>query len=83
MLDSTLWVGRKPTKRTYEMLCFYFQGWASLAELTAQLNPFMPIKKLGSSASVAQPRLPITSGFVLRRSRCAEPPPVIRNRPFL
>jgi len=24
----TLWTGRKPTKRTFEMLCFYFSGWA-------------------------------------------------------
>lgn len=23
-----LWVGRPPTKRTYEMLCFYLGGWA-------------------------------------------------------
>jgi hypothetical protein len=29
-----LWVGRKPTKRTYEMLCFYFLGVATLDELT-------------------------------------------------
>ena len=25
----SLWVGRAPTKRTYEMLCFYLSGWAS------------------------------------------------------
>jgi hypothetical protein len=30
----SLWVGCKPTKRTYEMLCFYFTGLASLDELT-------------------------------------------------
>ena len=29
----SLWVGRKPTKRTYEMLCFYFMGMAELHEL--------------------------------------------------
>lgn len=28
-----LWTGRKPTKRTYEMLCFYFLGVAELDEL--------------------------------------------------
>jgi hypothetical protein len=33
----SLWVGRKPTKRTYEMLCFYFMGVASLQELTAHI----------------------------------------------
>jgi hypothetical protein len=33
-----LWVGRPPTKRTYEMLCFYLSGWASEAEVIAHLN---------------------------------------------
>jgi IS4 transposase len=33
-----LWVGRKPTKRTYEMLCLYFQGWAELDELIAHIE---------------------------------------------
>jgi hypothetical protein len=34
----SLWTGRKPTKRTYEMLCFYFSGWASEEELLAHLD---------------------------------------------
>lgn len=29
----TLWTGEKPNKRLYEMICFYFTGWASLDEL--------------------------------------------------
>jgi len=33
-----LWTGRKPTKRTWEMLQFYFQGWASLDEVEAHLQ---------------------------------------------
>ena len=33
----TLWTGRKPSKRTWEMLQFYFQGWASLQELEGHL----------------------------------------------
>jgi hypothetical protein len=32
-----LWTGKKPTKRTYEMLCFYFIGWADEEELLAHL----------------------------------------------
>ena len=32
-----LWTGRKPTKRTYEMLCFYFLGVVELDELTAHI----------------------------------------------
>jgi Transposase DDE domain len=33
-----LWTGRKPVKRTWEMLQFYFQGWASLDEMQAHLE---------------------------------------------
>ena len=32
-----LWTGRKPTKRTYEMVCFYFGGWATEEELLAHI----------------------------------------------
>ncbi len=32
-----LWTGRKPTKRTWEMVQFYFQGWASAEELQAHI----------------------------------------------
>jgi hypothetical protein len=34
----SLWTGRKPTLRTYEMLCWYFLGWASEQELLAHLE---------------------------------------------
>jgi hypothetical protein len=34
----SLWVGRTPTKRTYEMLCFYLTGWATEAELIAHID---------------------------------------------
>lgn len=33
----TLWTGRKPTKRTFEMIQFYLIGWASLEELEGHL----------------------------------------------
>lgn len=33
-----LYTGRKPTKRTYEMICFYFTGWATEDELIAHLQ---------------------------------------------
>ena len=32
-----LWSGRKPTKRTLEMVQLYFQGWAELDELEAHI----------------------------------------------
>lgn len=34
----SLWTGRKPTKRTFEMLCLFFSGWASEDELWAHLD---------------------------------------------
>jgi hypothetical protein len=34
----SLWTGRKPSKRTFEMLCFYFSGWASAEEVLAHLQ---------------------------------------------
>jgi len=39
----TLWTGRKPTKRTLEMIQLYFQGWAELDELEAH---FQSLKKI-------------------------------------
>lgn len=34
----TLWTGAKPTKRTFEMLCLYFMGWATDNDLTRHLQ---------------------------------------------
>lgn len=34
----SVWTGRKPTKRTFEMICFYFSGWASEQELLAHID---------------------------------------------
>ncbi|MFH1097909.1 MAG: IS4 family transposase [Candidatus Desantisbacteria bacterium] len=34
----TLWTGCKPNKRTFEMLCFYFMGWADEEELTQHIQ---------------------------------------------
>jgi hypothetical protein len=34
----SLWTGRKPTLRTYEMICLYFAGWATLEELIAHMG---------------------------------------------
>jgi hypothetical protein len=34
----SLWVGKKPTKRTFEMFCFYFAGWATEQELLAHID---------------------------------------------
>jgi hypothetical protein len=37
-----LWTGRKPTKRTFELLCFYFAGWVSDAEVIRHLSRLKP-----------------------------------------
>ena len=34
----SVWTNRKPTKRTFEMLCFYFSGWASEEEMHEHLR---------------------------------------------
>jgi hypothetical protein len=41
----SLWVGRKPTVRTLEMLQFYFTGWATEDELMAHLEQLKPLPK--------------------------------------
>jgi hypothetical protein len=38
----SLWTGRKPTLRTYEMICLYLQGWAEEDELLAHLEKLKP-----------------------------------------
>lgn len=37
-----LWTGGRPTLRTYEMISFYFAGWADLDEVTAHLEKLQP-----------------------------------------
>jgi hypothetical protein len=34
----TLWTGCKPNKRTFEMLCLYFMGWANEEELAQHIK---------------------------------------------
>jgi Transposase DDE domain len=41
----SLWAGRKPTVRTLEMIQFYFQGWATEAELLAHIEHLKPLPK--------------------------------------
>ncbi|MDI6765157.1 MAG: IS4 family transposase [Thermodesulfobacteriota bacterium] len=41
----SLWSGRKPDKRTYEMLCLYMQGWASDKELEEYLKSLKKVEK--------------------------------------
>ena len=39
----SVWTGRKPTLRTYEMLCWYFTGMADEEELLAHINRLQKI----------------------------------------
>jgi hypothetical protein len=38
----SLWTGRKPTLRTYEMICYYLMGWADEDEFLAHLAKLPP-----------------------------------------
>ena len=40
-----LWTGKKPTKRTFELICFYFAGWVSDEELLMHLARLEPAEK--------------------------------------
>lgn len=33
-----LYTGKAPTKRTFEMLCFYMAGWAELDEVAGHID---------------------------------------------
>jgi hypothetical protein len=33
----SLWLGKQPTKRTYELFCLYFAGWATEEEVAAHI----------------------------------------------
>ncbi|TWT89125.1 Transposase DDE domain protein [Pseudobythopirellula maris] len=39
----SLWTGRQPTLRTFEMICLYLQGWADDEEVLAHLQKLKPI----------------------------------------
>ena len=38
----SLWLGRKPTRRTFEAICFYLQGWASEEDVLASVRRLKP-----------------------------------------
>lgn len=40
--------GRTPTKRTFEMICFYLSGWAELEELEAHIARLRPANSLAA-----------------------------------
>ncbi|GIW92447.1 MAG: hypothetical protein KatS3mg110_0488 [Pirellulaceae bacterium] len=44
-----LWTGNKPTKRTWEMLQFYFMGWATLEELERHIVALKPMVPAAAS----------------------------------
>jgi hypothetical protein len=53
----SLWTGRKPTLRTYEMICFYFCGLASEDELRAHLAKLQRQDEAAANRAAA-PRAP-------------------------
>lgn len=43
-----IYTGRTPTKRTFEMICFYLSGWAELEELEAHIVKLRPAPPLAA-----------------------------------
>lgn len=43
-----IYTGRTPTKRTFEMICFYLSGWADLEELEAHVAGLRPAAPLAA-----------------------------------
>jgi len=41
----SLWAGKKPNKRTFEMFCLFFASWASESELLTHLNKLPKVPK--------------------------------------
>jgi hypothetical protein len=75
-----VWVGRKPTKRTCEILCFYFLGVVELDELSEHIENR---KTTGLIVSRAAARLGLPGRSLLRnrQPRCAILPPFTLERP--
>ena len=38
----SLWLGKKPTLRTYEAICFYLPGWADVEDVVASARGLKP-----------------------------------------
>ena len=60
-----IYTGRQPTKRTYEMICFYLLGWADLGELEVHLSKLKSAVPLGTLRTDQS-----FTGFGIRR--CAD-----------
>lgn len=50
-LVIALWTGRKPTKRTHEMICYHMIGWASTDEVEAHLAKLKAIDEEAAKKS--------------------------------
>lgn len=45
---AIIYTGSTPTKRTFEMICLYLQGWAELDELEANIAKLKKTKPKNS-----------------------------------
>ena len=43
----SLWLGKKPTKRTYEAICFYLLGMADVEDVLAGARRLKPHSTVG------------------------------------
>ena len=76
-LVIALWTGRKPTKRTHEMLCFQMLGWAMTDEMEAHLAKLKVADEQAAQNLNDTPRS-IATPAIRAALRCAprdSPPP--------
>src|SRR3569623_315855 len=67
----SLWTGRKPTLRTYEMICYYFSGLAAEDELLSHIAKLQEQPAAKSKAAAhAEVHRRDSWRFVLRTTRC-------------
>jgi len=72
-----IYTGRAPTKRTFEMICLYMSGWASLEELERH------IEKLRLAKKQAPARLCVPGCSLLRALKNHAPPVPLIGTPGL
>ena len=51
-----IYTGRASTKRTFESICRYMSGWASLEELKRHIEKLRPARKQAPARSIVQGR---------------------------
>ena len=57
-----IYTGSQPTKRTFEMICLYLQGWTEQDELEAHIKKLKAKRETKKAESKSQQPLPLADG---------------------